>query len=76
MEPIVNGLEAEFGDQIEFLTVDANSPDGQVAFRAYRLQGHPAYVMLDMEGKVLWTSLGEQTAETLVRTLETVLNNQ
>ncbi|HSG45491.1 MAG TPA: hypothetical protein VLA72_20280 [Anaerolineales bacterium] len=43
MQPVVNGLNETYKDQIEFRELDANAPDGQQAFRAYALPGHPGY---------------------------------
>lgn len=63
MQPVVNGLNETYGDQIEFRELDANAPDGQQAFRAYALPGHPGYVLLNPEGEVLWRGFGEQSQE-------------
>lgn len=60
MEPIVNGLEESYSDQVDFRSLDANTVDGHGAFRAYGLRGHPAFVLLNSAGNVLWTGLGEQ----------------
>ena len=60
MQPVVNGLNETYKDQIEFRELDANAPDGQQAFRAYALPGHPGYVLLNPEGEVLWMGFGEQ----------------
>jgi len=73
MEPVVNGLETQFGDQVAFLQVDAGTREGQTVFRAYRLQGHPAYALIGLEGEVLWTGLGEQPGENLERELRAFL---
>ena len=73
MEPVVDGLENEFGDQIEFRPIDAATRDGQTIFRAYGLRGHPSYVVVDPTGAVLWTGFGEQPAETLEAQMRLVL---
>ncbi len=65
MQPVVNGLNQTYGDRIEFRELDANAPDGQQAFRAYSLPGHPGYVLLDPQGEVLWMGFGEQSRESL-----------
>ena len=65
MDPVVDGLENEFGDQIEFLRIDSGSSDGLSIFRAYGLRGHPCYVMINPDGEVLWIGLGEQSVESL-----------
>jgi hypothetical protein len=73
MEPVVNGLEATYQDQIEFRALDANSTDGQKAFRVYALPGHPGFVLLNPEGEVLWKGFGEQNRESLDAQLRAAL---
>lgn len=66
MAPIVNGLENIFGEQVEFRWQDANSSSGGGAFRYYRLVGHPSYVILNPDGVVLLSAVGE-LSEALLR---------
>ena len=73
MQPVVNGLEQTYADQIEFRELNANSPDGQQAFRAYALPGHPGYVLLDPQGEILWKGFGEQSRETIETQLKPAL---
>jgi hypothetical protein len=75
MEPVVDGLEDVYTDQVEFRRIDANSEDGRKIFQAYGLRGHPAYVVINPQGAVLWTSLGEQSEEMLVQTVQGLLSN-
>jgi hypothetical protein len=65
MEPVVNGLEEMFSDEIEFRRIDANSQEGRPIFQYYNLQGHPSYVLLNPVGDILWQGLGEQSSEIL-----------
>ena len=65
MEPVVDGLEDDFSGRIEFRRIDAGTQDGQAAFRAYGLRGHPSYVLINLGGDVLWIGLGEQTCKAL-----------
>jgi len=73
MQPIVNGLNETYGDKIEIRELDANAPDGQQAFRAYALPGHPGYVLLNPQGNVLWRGFGEQSREIIERQLDAAL---
>ena len=73
MQPIVDGLESEYSDRIEFRDLDANSAEGGQAFRAYNLRGHPSYIVLNPAGEVLWTGLGEQTASQIKPQLDAAL---
>ena len=65
MQPIVHGLEEEFGDTVTFTYQDAATADGQEQLRAYGLRGHPSYVIVTADGEVLWSMTGQTTAETL-----------
>ena len=65
MEPVVDGLEEKHQNQIEFRRIDALSPDGKSAYQAYNLLGHPAFIILNQQGELLWKGLGEQTSQDL-----------
>jgi hypothetical protein len=73
MQPVVDGLEDEYHDHIEFQRLDANSQDGGDAFRAFGLRGHPSFVIIDPQGAVLWLSLGEQPREVIGQILDDLL---
>jgi hypothetical protein len=74
MQPVVNGLEQTYADQIEFRELDANAPDGQQAFRAYALPGHPGYVFLDPNGEILWRGFGELSRESIETQLQLAMD--
>ena len=65
MAPVVNGLEAAFGGQLDIRSLDANSSEGKPVFQYYNLPGHPSYVVLDPRGEVLWSGFGPQSVEAL-----------
>ena len=65
MQPIVNGLEAEFKEKIAFEQRNANSEEGKATMDTYALRAHPSYVIVTPDGKVLWSGLGEMQAEKL-----------
>ena len=65
MEPIVDGLEAEFTGRITIIRINANDPAGAEQLASYGLRGHPAFVVLDPAGAVSATFLGTQTVEVL-----------
>ena len=74
MRPIVNGLQAEFEDQISFDAIDAASDSGALALKAYRLRGHPSYVIVDEDGNPLWSFSGQADEEILREQIEQKLN--
>jgi hypothetical protein len=65
MEPVVDGLAEKYQNQIEFRRIDALSPEGTSAYRAYNLLGHPAFIILNQQGELLWKGLGEQSSKDL-----------
>ena len=64
MKPIVDGLELDYRDRVSFRRLDAAN-DGRAAFTAFGLRGHPAFVIIDTAGEVLWKSVGEQPGKRL-----------
>ena len=75
MEPVVNGIEENFSGDIEILRLDANQNIGKDAFSYYRFQGHPAFILLNPEGKVLWSGLGVQNAGDIEIIIQDALGN-
>ena len=67
MQPIVYGLEEEYGEDLTFYSVNANLEPGRTLLRTYGLRGHPSYVIVDPEGKSLWSASG-LLSEDLLRT--------
>lgn len=50
MAPIVDGLEAEYGDRVTFRRLNANE-EGEALFAELRLPGHPAMVIAAADGR-------------------------
>lgn len=73
MEPIVDGLEQQYGEQIAFQRLNVNLAEGKAALEYYRLRGHPAYVILDSDGKMRWTAVGQLPVNVLTLQLDKVL---
>ena len=73
MQPIVDGLETEYRESVEFIQINASTPEGLEIFNSYGLFGHPSYLILDETGKVLWQSVGEQPVGNIQSALETSL---
>jgi len=74
MEPIVNGLERDYGAQIAFDKVDANMETGRMLLRHYGLRGHPSYVIVDPQGNRLWSASGVITQAILQETIAGFVN--
>lgn len=73
MEPIVDGLEEKYKDQVEFRRIDALSLEGKSAYQAYNLLGHPAFTLLNQQGELLWKGLGEQPSQDLENQLLSII---
>lgn len=74
MQPVVNRLGDEFGDRIQVITLDANQ-DGREAFRAGGFKGHPAYVLLKVNGEEVWRGMGIINYAALVDVVQQVLGS-
>jgi hypothetical protein len=75
MNPVVNGIADEYQGRVAVHQLNARS-DGSAAFAFYRLPGHPAYVVLISNGKVIWSDVGIKTREQITKQLNDALNNQ
>ncbi|MHC4718409.1 MAG: thioredoxin domain-containing protein [Planctomycetota bacterium] len=71
----MDGLETEYSESVEFLQINASTPEGLEIFNSYSLFGHPSYLILDDTGKVLWQSVGEQPVENIEDALEIIIKN-
>lgn len=58
MTPIVNGLEEQYVDQIDFQLLDASLGEGKRLFDHFGLVGHPSYILLDSAGEERWRGIG------------------
>lgn len=61
----MNGLEAEFGDEIEFVRLNAAESEVLQLQQTYGLRGHPSVAILDSAGEVAALYFGPETAEVL-----------
>lgn len=73
MRPIVNGLEAEYGDRIDFRRYNIITDEGNAWATAYRLRGHPAFVLVDERGQEQWRYVGVVPEEIMEGALTAVL---
>jgi len=76
MAPIVDGLEADYGDQIAFQRLNVDADDGKAAARTFRVRGHPAIVVLDAGGSVVWSRVGVLSRDNVAGVLESVLDDE
>ena len=65
MQPIVHGLETEFGNQIAFERRDASLAAGKAVMDAYGIRGHPSYAIVSPDGTLVWSYTGAVAADVL-----------
>ncbi len=65
MTPVVNGLKDRLSGQVAFRSLNAGFGEGKEAFEAYRLPGHPSYIILKPDGTVAWQAFGPQAESVL-----------
>ena len=73
MAPVVDRLEEIYRGQVELRRMDAKSTDGNNAFNAFKLPGHPGFVLLNPEGEILWKGFGIQPEEIINQQLNKAL---
>lgn len=69
MRPVVNGLEAAYGEQIDFRRYNIDSAEGEAWASAYQLRGHPAFLLLDIQGEERWRYVGVIAQESIAAEL-------
>ncbi len=75
MKPIVDGLQTDYGARVAFLQLDAQN-EGREAFTAFKLRGHPSYVVIDADGQVLWQEVGVQPTDRLEAAIKGALRGE
>ncbi|HID50544.1 MAG TPA: hypothetical protein EYP41_00705 [Anaerolineae bacterium] len=73
MTPIVNGLEEEFDAEITVVRLNAAEPENVELQQGFGLRGHPAFAILDENGRTTETFFGPQSEETLRAALTAVV---
>ncbi len=74
MQPIVNGLQETYTDQIAVVMLNArDGRDGEAAFNALNLPGHPSILVFDESGNETFRQFGIVPEETLIAAIARVL---
>ena len=59
MQPIVNGLQEDYGNEITFVSLNAkDSEDGEALFQQLGLPGHPGIVIYTTDGEEVFRRFG------------------
>ena len=73
-EPIVNGLEEEWGDQVLVIQVDIHVKENQTLFSNLDVQFTPTFVLYDLTGQEVWRSVGAINAEEARKKVATIID--
>jgi len=75
MQPIVNGLQEKYGEQVDFLYLNAeDGAEGQAAFDFYKIRGHPTLMLIQPDGAIAWSRIGATTREELEQAIGQILS--
>lgn len=75
MQPIVNGLEDEYGSEIDFVKINIDDPSSAAAKQLYGFRSQPFFVMVNADGQVVDEWRGYTDATLFEQTFTTVLQN-
>jgi thioredoxin-related protein len=75
MQPIVHGLEATYGDQIEFVYVNIDDPESDRLKQQYGFRYQPHFVLVDGNGEIVEQWLGYTDAAFFEQTFDNLLAN-
>ena len=76
MTPIVNGLQAQFEDDIAFRSLNAlDGSEGQESFEFLDLPGHPSVVIFDSSGNETYRGFGILEESVVRQALTDVLDS-
>jgi thiol-disulfide isomerase/thioredoxin len=73
-EPIVNGLEEEWGDQVIVVQVDIHARENQTLLSNLDVQFTPTFVLYDLKGQEVWRSVGAIDAKEARRKVATIID--
>jgi thioredoxin-related protein len=59
MKPVVDGLEQELGDQLQFVRLNIQDKVGMELAPVYGFQYTPTFIFFDEQGNELWRTVGE-----------------
>lgn len=76
MNPIVDGVEAEFAGRVAVIRLNAEGVEMGQLMSSYGVRGHPSFVLLDKDNEVTQRFIGPQTAETLYAAMAAVVEGE
>ncbi len=73
MEPIVDGLEKQYGNRMTFIRVNLADDQNDPIADQYHVQAVPSIVIIDRRGKVGDPLLGRKTSDELAGQIDRAL---
>ncbi len=74
MQPIVDGLEDQYQGQVDFVSLNAlDGEQGEAAFDAYGLRGHPSTMLVKSDGQISSVHVGIVEQEDLEQAVQVAL---
>jgi len=73
MEPIVDGLEEEYGRDVRIVRVDIDTARGKRLAKEYGFIGQPTFIFFDGSEEEVRRLMGPQDPEVLAREIEKLL---
>jgi thioredoxin-related protein len=70
MKPVVDGLEQELGDQLQFVRLNIQDKVGMELAPVYGFQYTPTFIFFDEQGNELWRTVGELNPQKVRDTLK------
>ncbi len=70
MKPIVDGIEAQYSEQLVVLRVDVTTPAGRAVGREFGFQYTPTFIFYDTNGRENWRSVGSLDETQIFRSME------
>jgi cytochrome c-type biogenesis protein len=73
MEPIVDGLEEQYGRDFKIVRVDIDTASGKKLAKEHGFIGQPTFILFDSFGQEARRLMGPQDPDVLVREIEKLL---
>ncbi len=70
MQPVVDGLKQQYSSQIRFAELDFEDKKNAGLAQQLRVFGHPTFVLLDGQGKIVQRWIGVTPRETIDQNLK------
>jgi thioredoxin-related protein len=58
-KPVVDGLEAELGDNLHIIRINVQDQIGRELGPVYQFEYTPTFIYFDAKGNELWRTIGE-----------------